>query len=223
MAYKILENPSDNEPWHTWPLFLKTNGQYASFAEIKEARKLTTGSKGDPIADKLMHLDKTIVILANPDFLLEEIKPYLKSCHEESVSQLAKNESLDLGSKTIDLSDLKSRERKRLGRIRKLMELGHENDDHGIDIRDLRVMESTMYDGFTDGRTYISLNRSILNSSKREYLGKALHVLAHELAHSQESFKSDNHSPEFYERFHKIHRTLSKFALYLITREEYIN
>lgn len=83
------------------------------------------------------------------------------------------------------------------------------------ELRKLKFGESKNKDGWTDGKNYIAINKKFI--TKRETFEKicsnVYFILCHEYAHVDASFDDDRHSPEFYDRFHKITKdTIGKFG-----------
>jgi hypothetical protein len=70
--------------------------------------------------------------------------------------------------------------------------------------RRLMVGSSTGANGWTDGRTYIAIDRSFLSALKFDVRGfvELGRLLIHELCHHEPDSSSHVHGPEFYEAFH---------------------
>ena len=74
-----------------------------------------------------------------------------------------------------------------------------------IGVRTIFVGNSSSYDGWTDGRTYIVVNRNVLNNADYGITGlsKIFSIVLHEYLHTNfNTSESHPHNLEFYENFH---------------------
>lgn len=73
--------------------------------------------------------------------------------------------------------------------------------------RSLRLGLSDLADGWTDGSSYIAINRTFINGMnfglERDWHKCAL-LLAHELCHTGPDTESHEHTPQFYEDYHDM-------------------
>ena len=75
------------------------------------------------------------------------------------------------------------------------------------DDRVLRIGLSDSADAWTDGRTYINIDRGFLkekNLTTDSDIANLFAVMIHELAHDNDTTKTDIHGEDFYEKFHEI-------------------
>lgn len=89
----------------------------------------------------------------------------------------------------------------------KLLEL-EEISRSEFPIRELRLGESDTADGWTDGETYIAINRELFKRKalSEKLVGDAVLLLIHEYCHAEPSNLNHGHSPEFYRRYHDLSR-----------------
>lgn len=84
--------------------------------------------------------------------------------------------------------------------------------------RDVSLGESDVHIGWTNGSSYIYVDRKQIENSrnKEEICMKVWQILCHEYSHDKNTEKKDYHSSEFYENYHEITRsTLKKIAEYI--------
>ena len=77
--------------------------------------------------------------------------------------------------------------------------------------RTLRIGESDVADGWTDGSTYVAINRRFLsrtNLNTEAGWQKLLILMAHEYSHDSSSAETHVHGHRFYELFHELAHTL---------------
>ena len=88
--------------------------------------------------------------------------------------------------------------------------------------RVLRVGVSDTADGWTDGSTYIAIDRDFLQRVDASYDGFMTLglLLVHEYCHDDDSSETHVHSPEFYRRYHDASKCAVNFMLSALT--EYI-
>jgi len=75
------------------------------------------------------------------------------------------------------------------------------------DGRNIRIGVSDVASAWTDGSSYIALDRNWLSSISVNNVGAVLTLfttLCHEMAHDNNSAGTHNHGPEFYERYYEI-------------------
>jgi len=75
------------------------------------------------------------------------------------------------------------------------------------DDRTLRIGVSDVASAWTDGATYIAIDRDRLRMVSLNYIGSVLDLftmLCHELAHDNTSAGTHNHGPEFFEKYYDI-------------------
>lgn len=77
-----------------------------------------------------------------------------------------------------------------------------------LPIRQIRLGESDTADGWTDGETYIAINRDLFKRKQmsEKLVGDAVLLLIHEYCHAEPSNLNHGHSPEFYRRYHDLSR-----------------
>jgi len=76
-------------------------------------------------------------------------------------------------------------------------------------VRALRVGVSDTADGWTDGATYIAINRDFLKKNlcgRSEHFGNLVILLIHEYCHDDDDAGTHVHGLEFYKKFHDIAR-----------------
>lgn len=84
--------------------------------------------------------------------------------------------------------------------------------------RSVSLGESDIHIGWTDGSTYIYVDRKQIENSrnKEEICMKVWQIICHEYAHDKNTEKKDYHSAEFYENYHEITRsTIKRIAEYI--------
>jgi hypothetical protein len=73
-------------------------------------------------------------------------------------------------------------------------------------LREIKIGDAEGVSGWTDGKTYIAVNRSFLqflSYSTLSGLGKLGRLLLHEYCHDDDNTESDIHGHEFYREFHE--------------------
>ncbi|WP_019583815.1 ATP-binding protein [Thioalkalivibrio sp. ALE16] len=72
--------------------------------------------------------------------------------------------------------------------------------------RDIHIGVSQTAEAWTDGRTYIAIEREFLQDMRRGFPGvlKIANLLAHEYVHDVSDTTGHSHSPEFFEQYHEI-------------------
>jgi hypothetical protein len=81
--------------------------------------------------------------------------------------------------------------------------------------RVFKIGVSDGVNGWTDGRTYIAIERSLLEYLSYSRIGDVVslgHVILHEICHTADSQEVSDHDPEFYERFHDYRHLVSDFV-----------
>lgn len=81
--------------------------------------------------------------------------------------------------------------------------------------RKIKVGIADGYDGWTDGSSYIAINRDFLKNLSYSRIGDIVKLgglLLHELCHNGDSQEVSAHGPEFYERFHDQRCLLEEFT-----------
>jgi hypothetical protein len=77
----------------------------------------------------------------------------------------------------------------------------------GIPLRKLHIGVSDTADGWTDGHSYIAIDRKFVRrlslGTERDWFRAAL-LLAHESCHTDSSTDTHLHTPEFYEAYHEL-------------------
>lgn len=74
-----------------------------------------------------------------------------------------------------------------------------------LSTRNIRICESETMDGFTDGDTFIAIERKFLKingNSPTTSFERIKYLLLHEYCHDSEDSTGHSHSAEFYEKFH---------------------
>jgi hypothetical protein len=85
--------------------------------------------------------------------------------------------------------------------------------------RELRIGLSDVANAWTDGRTYICLERKYLARIGQDVSGwqKVAALMLHEYAHDDPTTDSHTHTPEFYRRYHDAHEIASELGAELTT------
>jgi hypothetical protein len=80
--------------------------------------------------------------------------------------------------------------------------------------RVLLIGDSDIYAGWTDGRSYITLEKRFFTTINMGIVDwhAAGHTLCHEYSHFEESFNTHLHGIEFYKAYHDRHRNLGDFV-----------
>ena len=98
------------------------------------------------------------------------------------------------------------------------IDLMHKDLFANYNLREIKFGESKSKDAWTDGNTYIVINKKFISkrATFEKIAAKVYFLLCHEYSHDTASFDDDRHSPEFYERFHKINQaTIDNFGEWL--------
>lgn len=76
-----------------------------------------------------------------------------------------------------------------------------------VETRQIRICESEAVEGFTDGESYIAVERKYLKingNSHMDSFGKIKYLLVHEYCHDTDDSSGHGHTAEFYEKFHNF-------------------
>ena len=91
-----------------------------------------------------------------------------------------------------------------------LSHFGRDRHDYRRDKwRSLRVGISDTADGWTDGATYIAINRKFLKDNlagRSENFGNLVMLLTHEYCHDDDDSGTHVHAMEFYKKYHEMTR-----------------
>jgi len=203
-------------------LVATAQGKLLSLEEIRKSRlNWTFAPYGDRRADKLMETEQAIVF---DEAILERLNYPTNDEHRNFFNWLFEAEELENGripngweSKPIlyqDFDELvrgirddyttipQSKWTKTEKRVMRLLQNGNCWDG-----RVLRLGMSDTADAWTDGQTYITINRDRLRMVYWTYgssLRKLMSLLCHEMAHDDDSRGTHHHGPEFYERYYDI-------------------
>lgn len=196
--------------------------------EIKKYQQLPSGryavtfaQLGSPIGDKLMQSKQALCL--NKDLLdmfsdkePQDIVDFLFSYRTvefvtfESLKDKMNDSSTLVPEKqqskqeTLVLDALSSCAWKITRAMRELLRLHH--SDETCNQRTLRVGLADAFLGWTDGKSYIALERKFLAGSGTSIAGftAMVNVLVHEYCHLDRSSGTHLHTPEFYRLFHDI-------------------
>jgi hypothetical protein len=174
-------------------MYLRVTHRKTRKAQEEEAVKIITGQS--PIGGKGMDgYDRFQGALVRAD--LKEIMANVQTSHE-----------------LVDKDDLKPREVEFLQAASHLL-YDIDQREHGwqaMEKRTLVIGESDMADGWTDGSSYIAINRRFLDGLElgleRDW-HKVGHLILHEFCHKGPDTETHNHTPEFYEDYHDGTRDL---------------
>lgn len=200
-----------NNKWISWKMFIKDGRQWC-FAPF-----------GSMIADKAMQRDK---VLCFDERMLEELgydnekqnffdwlwseilrdDKWHKEWFEKDLKTIKQNHidfseianTFEDSYSIISYSKLKNSE-KRIVDV--LNNLGCWNN------RKISLGISEVSDAWTNGSSYIALNRDFLNNFNLKnnfYCLRLFTILCHELAHDNDSAGTHIHGPEFYEKYYEI-------------------
>lgn len=79
--------------------------------------------------------------------------------------------------------------------------------DSSIKQRTIKICESETMDGFTDGESYIAIERKFLNingNNPHVSFERIKYLLLHEYCHDSDDFTGHGHPAEFYEKYHNF-------------------
>lgn len=218
-------------------LLYSTSGQSLTLTDIRNCRTFWSfGEDGDVSADKLMQSGQALVIDRS---LIDAINYYGEP--EMFFSWLTSNDSLppNFWAKTQglyrSLDSLKSNMNEQFSfvprekwtrlekRVIKVLE--------GLDCWDGRAIViglGASYNGWTDGMTYIAIERSFLASLSVRHSWGAVDLftlLLHECAHTDPTHGTHVHGEEFYRNFHNLvrygdknHRVALRYVDQFVTR-----
>lgn len=212
IIYLMYRKREDRERFSSKKVFRTANGNWVSLEDLK-GRKVALGKYGDRLADKIMQLGGGIIL--DQDFVskwrLEYLVKYDFRWDHVELGDLTK------GMKNINLPvselNLSKKERRNLEKLRYFMNRIYEGWK-----REIKAGKG-LAEGWTDGESYICINRRILKLPFKKFSGAGFDVLFHELAHDNSSEKTDIHGENFYKRFHdlsfKYRGKISEFLYYI--------
>ena len=211
-----------------------SQGKYMSLKEIIDNKQeWVFAPLGSNIADKAMQMgialcfdesiidelgfngdnDKFFTWISNvpsydyPDIIALE-KRYLAYNSYESKDNCFLTDKFESGYKTLGNKDLTKLERRFL-KVLNDMTCYFKN-------REIRIGVSGESSAWTDGRSYITLERDFIKSNVNYNEHHLFVVLIHELAHDDDTDCTHYHGPEFYENFHEISLDMHSSPLKLI-------
>lgn len=198
-------------------LFFTTSGRSLSFRDILNCRiPWTFGSQGDIVCDKLMQAGQALCVDKSCVFELNysgDSKSFFRWLTRSvsfppnwTIVEGLYRSSADLKQNYNENSTLLPREQwtKKEKRLIRVLE------SFGCwDGRGLTIGVGAAYNGWTDGKSYIAIERDFIKRSHLSHVSGAVAffgMLVHELAHTDASNGSHCHGEEFYRAFHNIIR-----------------
>jgi hypothetical protein len=207
----------------TLSLFDLADGKRMSLDAVKKIRSpWTFAPEGSRIADRLMQTDKaicfseelidTLSYTGDPrdffEWLLTNIDTYgdgipagwekVKSFHRPFTGEEGLADGISDVCSIVPTSKLSKAER----RFLKVL------DDYDCwDGRTICIGVSETNAGWTDGRTYIAINRNYLHRNNPKYYEGASAIVTlmwHEMAHDEDDRGTHLHGPEFHKRYHVL-------------------
>lgn len=204
-----------------------------SFVDKMRKSTLSAAARGNRIGDRLMQTGLAYVISfetldrfgvstlkALRDLICKAGGPMIE-IKEEPLNKLA--EKLISETTIIPDKDLKPRERLWVRLARRFRQGYHqlsgmtreEAKELGYDqVRTFKVGIYEGVNGWTDGRSFIAIERSFLSKLSYSRIGdiaKLGHLILHEYCHTTDSQKISDHDPDFFERFHDNRGMVSDF------------
>lgn len=218
LAFQWVHEPAKRHELMGSPLFTDTQGRHWSkrkldkFFGYAKPGWLTVAGMGDPRADKLMQQRRAVVLapVTLERFGVPTVKALLKLLDAPKwkavdFDQLA--QELDTSYVLLPAADWKPLETV----LVKLLEqsqwvwLYHlpgsgEKPEHRV----FQIGMSDTAEAWTDGKTYVALDREFLAEAGLEYEGllRIAQVVVHEFTHEDPSSAAHLHTPEFYQNYH---------------------
>jgi len=247
LAFQWVNEPELRPELRTAPLFTDTQGRNWSVQRMQNffgrasagGCILTVAAAGDNRADKLMQQKRAFVLshdtldrfsVSNAEQLLAMLQvkerywtPFA-NWSVEPFDTLARELSSNYA--LLPATEWKPMEKT----ILKLLD-GSQHawictlpSAEGMTYQELHKMHRTFYVGisdaanaWTDGKTYVALNRDLLSRAGTTYEG-LLHlaqVVVHEFTHEEASTAAHLHTPEFYQNYHDSMETVRTLANHL--------
>lgn len=225
--FDVRDNLQDFDSVKNIGLLTTSSGRFITLYNMKQHKSFWTfAHEGNSIADKLMQSNVALCL----DDLLPETMGYnghLKDFFAWLMRNVQNNKQWDhlanlyrdfnilqqgYSQTNVIIPNTKMKTTER--RILKVLSRMYHWDG-----RTIVLGLSDVYDAWTDGSTYIAINRSFLshlNLSWGSGPRLLLAVLTHELAHSENTCNSHIHGEDFYRRFHDICMNRQKSPLDII-------
>ncbi len=207
---------NQTEIWQS-PIFPDVTGKYWSLKGLdKKGTFWSFDEEGSVKGDRIIQMGLAIVldksILAQfdyhgtPEFFFTDklSASHLTSTAFRTVDALIGN--VDMRSSIVEEKSLTPREKTLL----KSMRFGASEIERDFN-RQLLIGISSVMDGWTDGDTFIAINREFIRrmDGSLQSFCRLAHLLLHEITHEDISSNSHIHSPQFYQDFHdNIDRSL---------------
>lgn len=172
--------------------FKTGNDQWVSYNEIKDEGAVSfCSSREGRIADSFMQQGGGIVLVDRPDY-----KHIFKGSSEgieiQNFKELTKNIVISI------------REYHPEGDEEELANIAKQMMKQCGFNRILRFAERQDASAWTDGKNFIWLNKKYLNLPKKRFVFRAYELIVHEMAHDNDTERTDLHGEDFYQRYHEL-------------------
>lgn len=220
----------DKYETHCLKIITAVTGRHYSLSSFAREDQVTAAEKGNRLGDRLMKQGRAFVVATETleRFAVDSVVALLKLLKKQLPDlvdswgkwpKVVPFESLTEGLNTkfvllLD-SELTATENKWLGVMNKAANSLRIRDDtkygktiFGWQGRKLHIGTSDSANGWTDGKTYVAINRSYLAERNLDFKGltDVLSLLIHEACHDDDDLLSHDHDQEFYETFHDMVR-----------------
>jgi len=174
------------------------NDKWISLKELRN-KTVTYANLGDRVAEEVMNMNKSVVVLDRTYYndvanalgeKVEDLNIVMKDFKEVAGDTQSVRE-------TIDEDDYRGATQKNLAMLRIIFK------DCG---RDILAGKSKCFNGWTDGKTTITINMDLLKHRPSQVFMQLMFVMYHELAHDNDDGISHVHGENFYENYHTISR-----------------
>lgn len=182
------------------PIIRSSSGGWLSIRDITSANvPIIFAENGDKLADKAMQRG-TVISIDNNYRTVKGILSENSLISKEkfiSLEDLKKDNKINTKSSDVNIESLKPRERKNL----KCLILW--NKEYISNPREIKVGTGNAR-AWTDGKSYIYINKDELQIPFFEFASVLPTILIHEYCHDDNSEETDVHGEVFYEKFHEM-------------------
>lgn len=190
----IVRNEFIRHRFANCPVIRTSSGGWVSLAQISDV-PVFFAPKGNKLADRIMQRELAVAI--DDEYI--SIKELIKPDNLKTLQDFVKNPKINKKTATVDEGVLTEEEKKKVGWLRTW------NDRYiGSDKRRNIEIGTGNPRAWTDGSTYIVINREELTTPYREWVVTLPTLLIHEYCHDDNNDESDVHGEVFYEKFHEM-------------------
>lgn len=217
---RILQGEMDSRATMSLKVVTAVTGRHYPLAQLFVKKRFTVAPKGDRIGGRLMDQDLAFVVAEDTldRFHADSPEAFVQILHDlrGPYQDVAPYEPYEVLCKGFDTRHIVLDDQELTPTLRawqdivqrslcQLVPRGHN--------RRILIGESETANAWTDGTTYITLNRDYLarRSVNAQGLTDVGLLLVHELSHTDPDFDGCDHDPEFYETFYRLARLDGKY------------